>query len=487
LSAVRVNVLANLAGQGWAAALQLLLVPLYLHFLGVEAYALVSLYMVLLATLQIFDLGLGQTLNRELARARGLDAEASGVRDLARTIELAYWGIVLAVCGVLLAVAPFLVPYRLVAAMMIVLAALQWPALLYASGLMGLQEQVHANALRIGIATVAAAGSALVLWLVSPTLVALFAWQIVAAAAGVALYWRVFHARLPRAAAPPRFRPELLRGVWRFAASASALTITAVVLTQGDKWILVQLLSLETYGYFALAWTAASAFALLGMPVFGAIYPRFSALAARGERDAEIALYHLATQALAAGLAPLALILALHAENVLALWTGDAVAAGRAAPLLSVLVLGSLLNALAYPPYAWELAHGRTRAFLVFNLAAIALALPAVWWLAASIGAMGAALVWFALNSAYLLVVIPVIHRRMPGGEGLRWLATGVAAPLGAAAALLFAARWALPAPQGPVALLALLAAATLAAACAAPATRALLRGALRFPGTAPR
>ena len=465
--------------------LQLLLVPLYLHFLGVEAYALVSLYMVLLATLQIFDLGLGQTLNRELARARGLDADPAGVRDLARTIELAYWAIVLAVCGVLLAAAAFLVPYKLVAAMMIVLAALQWPGLLYASGLMGLQEQVLANALRIGIATVAAAGSAIVLWLVSPTLTALFAWQIVAAAVGVALYWCAFHARLPPAAVRPRFRPGLLRGVWRFAAGASALAITAVVLTQGDKWILVRQLSLETYGYFALAWVAASALGMLGTPVFAAIYPRFSALVARGERAGEIALYHLATQALTAGPAPLALLLALHAEAVLALWTGDAAAAARAAPLLSVLVLGSLLNALNCPLYAWELAHGRTRAYLVFNLVAIALALPAVWWLADSIGAMGAALVWFALNAAYIVVLSPLIHRRLPHGEGLRWLARGVAAPLAAAAATLVAARWVLPAP-GPFALLVLLAAATLAAACAAPATRALLRDALSR-GTAPR
>jgi O-antigen/teichoic acid export membrane protein len=487
VSTVRVNVLANLAGQGWSAALQLLLVPLYLHVLGVEAYALISLYVVLITTLQVFDLGLSQTLNRELALARGRDAAAVDARDMARTIEIAYWVIVLGVCGVLLAAAPFLVAYKLVVAMMIVLAALQWSSGLYQSGLMGLQEPVLANALRIGIATTATAGSALVLWLVSPTLAALFAWQIAAASLGVALFFRAFHGLLPPAPAPARFRPELLRAVWRFAAGASALTITAVLLTQADKWILVQRLSLETYGYYALAWTAASALGLLSAPVFAAIYPRFSTLFARGERDAEVALYHLATQALAAGLAPLALVLALHAEAVLALWTGDAAIASRAAPLLSVLVMGSLLNALAHAPYAWQLAQGRTRALVVFNLVAIAIALPAVWWLADTIGAMGAALVWFALNAGYLLVLIPLVHRRLPLAERLRWLARDVAAPLGAAAALLWLARWLVPAPSNPFALLALLAAATLAAALAAPATRALLLGAARSLGTARR
>ena len=82
MTTVRTNILANLAGQGWSALLQLLLLPLYLHFLGVEAYGIVSLYVVLITSVQIFDLGLAQTLNRELARWRGRPERTAEVRDL---------------------------------------------------------------------------------------------------------------------------------------------------------------------------------------------------------------------------------------------------------------------------------------------------------------------------------------------------------------------------------------------------------------------
>ena len=41
MTTVRTNILANLAGQSWSALLQLLLLPLYIHFLGIEAYGTV--------------------------------------------------------------------------------------------------------------------------------------------------------------------------------------------------------------------------------------------------------------------------------------------------------------------------------------------------------------------------------------------------------------------------------------------------------------
>ena len=41
VTTVCTNILANLAGQGWSTFFQLLLLPLYIHFLGIEAYGTV--------------------------------------------------------------------------------------------------------------------------------------------------------------------------------------------------------------------------------------------------------------------------------------------------------------------------------------------------------------------------------------------------------------------------------------------------------------
>ena len=206
------NIFANIAGQGWAAAMGLLLVPLYVALLGVEAYGLIGVYATLQASLQMLDLGLSQTMNRQLAHYQAFPEKAGEARDFVRTVEVGYWGIGLAIGGVVAAAAPLLarhwlkvgaLPVSTVERAIVIMgavAALQWPLSFYEGGLMGLQRQVLFNGLKIGIATFAGAGAALVLWLVSPTITAYFTWQIVVAALNVTLL-----AVVP-VALPPRVR-----------------------------------------------------------------------------------------------------------------------------------------------------------------------------------------------------------------------------------------------------------------------------------------
>jgi len=465
---------------------------LYLHFLGVEAYALVTLYIVLLTTVQIFDFGLAQTLNRELARAYGIDNCAADMGDTVRTIEITYWVVVIAICCALALAAPLFSSHLVNPAtlsrdtvqrtitIIFTVIALQWPVSLYQSGLMGLQEQIRANILRIGLATFGAAGSVLVLWLVSATIVAFFAWQLVAAAVSVAVTRYVFHSRMPRRRNAARFRPELLWRISRFAAGVSALTLVSVVLTQGDKWILVKRLPLTVFGYYALAWTVANALSLLTAPVFAAIFPRFSSLIARGERTALLALYHRATQAITVGIAPIALLLSLCSDDVLLAWTGNGEVAYFAGPLLGVLALGTLLNSLAHPPYASALAHGHIGSFLKVNLLSAAVAIPAVWLLTPAFGAMGAALMWFTVSAVNFVVAVPLAHRMLPREERVRWLLCDIALPLVAAVAVITTARLILPTIPGRIelilALIVALAFAMAASFAAAPALWTLIR-----------
>ena len=71
--------------------LQMACVPLYIRFLGVEAYGLIGFYLMLQAILQVLDLGLSPTMNREMARYSVQPEKADEARDLVRTLELGYW------------------------------------------------------------------------------------------------------------------------------------------------------------------------------------------------------------------------------------------------------------------------------------------------------------------------------------------------------------------------------------------------------------
>ncbi|HKO59212.1 MAG TPA: oligosaccharide flippase family protein, partial [Thermoanaerobaculia bacterium] len=140
---MRTNFLANLAGTGWAALLQLVFTPVYVRLLGPEAYGLIGFLVLLQAVLQVFDLGITPTVSRYVAQASVRPESAGDARDLVRTLELAYWAMAVVIGALLFAGAGLLATRWLhgrtlppqdvreaLMAMALVLAV-QWPVAFY--------------------------------------------------------------------------------------------------------------------------------------------------------------------------------------------------------------------------------------------------------------------------------------------------------------------------------------------------------------------
>src|SRR5246500_5984874 len=108
ISGFKLDLAANFVGVGWSALVQIACVPVYLRFLGVEAYGLIGFYLMLQAILQVLDLGLSPTMNREMARYSVQPEKADEARDLVRTLEAGYWLIGLVLGVALLAAAPWI-------------------------------------------------------------------------------------------------------------------------------------------------------------------------------------------------------------------------------------------------------------------------------------------------------------------------------------------------------------------------------------------
>ena len=103
------NVLANLAGSVWIAALTLLITPIQIHLLGIEAYGLIGFIATLQVVVSVLDFGLSSTITREIAADHSPGHKASG--DLLRTAVLIYWGIA-AIIGVVMALLAGAVAHR---------------------------------------------------------------------------------------------------------------------------------------------------------------------------------------------------------------------------------------------------------------------------------------------------------------------------------------------------------------------------------------
>jgi O-antigen/teichoic acid export membrane protein len=491
------NIIANFAGRAWSALMMLAFLPFYIRFLGIESYGLIGVFISLTALLSVFDMGLSTTLSRQLASLSANDGSEQEARDLVRTFELIYWGIGILLGGGIALMAPLIARNWLSAQGMAVesveqailimglIVALQWPNSLYSGGLIGLQRQVLLNAIRVVIGTLQAGGAVLVLWLVSPTILAYFFWQVLIGALQTAVVAAWLWKSLPGPAVPV-FRKILLASNWRFAGGVTGITLLVTVLTQTDKIVLSKLLPLESFGYYSLAATVAGALNYISNPIFAALFPRFTQAIGGGNEKEVALLYHKGSQLMAALVSPLWICLALFSEELLMLWLRDAPTVARIHLLVSLLATGTALNALVTLPYALQLAHGWTGLSFYKNLISVAVFVPVLFWLISRYGAVGAALAWIGLNASYFLIEVPLMHRRLLRGSMGRWYLKDVGLPVVLCLGIGLVARLAMPPGLPPYAgLLWIVSALALSFLCvtlAMPHTREWVRQPA-FPG----
>jgi O-antigen/teichoic acid export membrane protein len=446
------NLFAGITNSAWTAIVGLAATPFYLKYLGIEAYGLVGFFITLLALLQLLDLGLSPAISREVARARARGwTDALGVRSLLRSLELMNWGIAL-LLGALVIVSAnwigrrWLQSNRLAAddvvhaiMLMGVVVAARWSIGLYMGALMGAQRVVVASVIAIAVTTISAVGAVFVLAFVSPTIHAFFVWQ---AAMGlvyvVVMRWSAWRALGGRQGS--RFDREAILGIWRFSAGLTGVTFSGVILSQLDKVLLSRLVGLDGFGRYMLSTTLAGGLYLLVTPIFNVMYPRFSELVARDDMEGLGELYGLGTRFTGTLLFPVAATVALYASPLVHLWTGNAALATSAAPVVSLLILGSAIHGVMYFPYALQLAFGRPRLALTINAVLILLMVPLTVALTLSYAEIGAAIAWLILHICYLVLGAWLTHRGLLTGQGMRWVVRDIGIPLCASVFVIFVA-----------------------------------------------
>ncbi|MGR0481943.1 MAG: lipopolysaccharide biosynthesis protein [Candidatus Electronema sp. V4] len=453
MTLLKKNIIANFGGNIWTGLMSLVFVPLYIRFMGIEAYGLMGLFAALMGLFALLDMGLSTTLNREMARLSVQQDKAQDMRDLLRTLEIPYWLVAVLIAVIVMMASPF-IAYHWVKAkdlspdsvrnavmLMGLCAAFQWPTSFYSGGLMGLQRQVLLNGINVAMATFRGAGAVLILWLISPTVEAFFFWQLAVSAVHIGLIVFFMWRSLPAAAARPRFRRELLRTIWRFAAGMTGITITVIFLMQLDKIILSRMLSLEMFGYYTFANVVAMTLYRFISPVFSAAYPKLTCLVEQGAEEEITKLYHQSAQLVSVLVLPAALVVAFFSKELLLLWTQSPATADNAHLLVTILVLGTACNGLMNIPYTLQLAYGWTRFAFTVNIVSVLLLVPLMIVLATRYGAVGAASVWLLLNAGYIFTSLPLMHRRLLPTEKWQWYFEDVGRPLFAAAVVCLIGR----------------------------------------------
>jgi O-antigen/teichoic acid export membrane protein len=452
MASVKRNIVANYLGSGWGALMGLVFVPIYIHYLGMEAYGLIGVFAILQAWLSLLDMGMTPTLNREMARFTAGAHTFQSILDLLRSLELVCFAIAALIGIVIWLSASWLSTHWLQAeqlpaeevaraiAIIGFVVSLRFVEGLYRGAILGLQEQVWLSAVGAALATLRWGGAALVLMWASPSIEAFFVWHGLVSAVTIFVFYSVVHRHMPESGVRARFSWIQLKSIRGFAAGMMATTLLSLLLMQIDKVILSRMLSLEMFGYYTLAGTVAAVLYQLTGPITQAYYPRFTELLTSGDIAGLIYLYHQGAQLVSVMIVPAALMLAFFAENILLLWTGNAVLAQNAAPLLVLLVLGTMLNGLMHIPYMLTLAYALPGIAVRQNVVAVVLLVPAILWATPRYGAIGAAWIWFILNAGYVLLGMHYLHRHLLTQEKWRWYCLDIGLP--AWVVVVVAASW---------------------------------------------
>lgn len=438
------NILATYASQIYVTLIGIVMVPLYVRYMGAEAYGLVGFFAMLQAWFQLLDMGLTPTMARETARFNGGASDALSLRRLLRALEgifisIAVLGGAAMMTGSDVIATNWLnvkqlqlseVQYAIV--LMAIIMALRWVAGLYRGAINGFERLVWLSGFNIAIAT---ARFVLVIPIFiyignSPT--QFFSYQLVVAVCELLVLVLQTYRLLPKVPTGQRtpWQWEPLRGVLKFALSVAFTSSVWVFVTQTDKLVLSKILPLADYAYFTLAVLMASGVMIVSGPISGALLPRLTKLSAEGDDAGLIRLYRNATQLVGVIAIPVALVLAFFSKQVLWAWTGDAEITRIASPVLTLYALGNGVLAFGAFPYYLQYAKGDLKLHLIGNALFVVLLIPVLIWATFKYGVMGAGWAWLGTNLIYFLIWVPNVHRHFMKGLHVQWLLHDVAMPM---------------------------------------------------------
>ena len=441
---VKRHILANYLGSAWVGIIQIAFVPLYIKYLGIEAFGLIGVYASLQVLLSLLNIGLTPTMTRELARFKAGVNSIGQVRELLRTVETIFLCIGLLLVMSIFAVAPWIARDWLVlrslpedsviAAVRVMgaIVAIRFVSSLYRGVLTGMQELTWLNLSSAFFATIQAAGVLLVLIWIAPTIDAFFIFQGSIALVELFVMFRKSW-RLLLFPAGAHFSIAALRSIWRFSSGLAIISFFALLLMQTDKVLLSRMLPLSEFGCYSLASMLAGSLGLLVLPIASVAYPRLSELAALGDRPRLVEAYRQFSQWMTLIVVPFAMVLAIFSEFILSLWVRDPLVVGATAPLLTLLTVGYALNGLMSIPSNLQVALGHSRSLVMSYGVILLVFVPALYFGVSSFGVFAAGYVWIAMNAACLLVAVLLMHRSfLRIRDKLRWYWSDVVQPAGA-------------------------------------------------------
>ncbi|RCU43297.1 polysaccharide biosynthesis protein [Corallincola holothuriorum] len=435
------NIVCNYVSQIYVTIIGIVLLPMYIKYMGSEAYGLIGFFAMLQVWFNVLDLGLTPTIARETARYRAGALSKLEFSQLYRALSMIFLSIAVVGGGVLfllsesvatkwlniesLSISDVIIAVQVMA----ISVALRWITGLYRGVVSGSEELVWLSGFNVIVATLRFVGVFFSMWHYGFTPIVFFVHQFCVALlenTGLALKTRELLPRKKDLNEKIGWSFEPIKPTLKFSLTIAFTASVWVFVTQTDKLVLSGILSLEDYGYFTLAVLVANGIIVIGGPISSAIMPRMARLHAENKHTEMIKVYRKATKLVSIIAGTTAITLIATAKPLLIAWTGDEYLASQAAPILRLYAAGNLFLSISAFSYYIQYAKGNLRYHLIGNLGLVVILIPCVILAAVNFGSLGAGYVWLSMNALFFLCWVAYVHHKLEPNLHLKWLISDV-------------------------------------------------------------
>lgn len=399
------NVVSNYLAMVWMGGVNLLLIPVYLRYLGGGHWGIVAICLAMQAVFGLLDAGLSQIMPRDIARRDGKERARSYL-----IYERAYWALGLIGFFVGQLCVPLLMAHWFVfdvsqseeLELSLRLVFIQFVFVLANSANAGYwngtQQQRLANIRQcaFGTAKHLLALSLLVFWQARP-------WVYIASFAGVsALEWWCNRRQIRNALDAGGLAPLTLSDFKVLMQEAGALILAVLIgmaAVQTDRIVLSGAVDARSFGVYVIVANMGLVFMQLNYPLTRAFMPK---LASKADGERKLFAWLLAGAAVSSALP--ALVLGVFAPWVLRVWLGNDVATELGVVPLRLILMAVVLNAGYQVIYQKILLEGAARLTLKINMCALLLVVPACILLVPKIGIAAGGVAWVLLTLVQLVL-----------------------------------------------------------------------------------
>lgn len=425
------NVVWNLVGTVFPLFVGIFTIPYLIRELGVDRFGVLSIAWMVIGYFSLFDLGLGRAVTQLISERLG-GPDQSSIPELIGTSLGLMTGF--SMLGGL--VAWLLVPYLVQSVFVIpeaiqedvdksfYILALSIPVVVISSAFRAVLEAYQRfyvlNVIKVLLGIFTFAGPLIVLQ-ISNSLTAVVIALVIAR-----LICTFAYARLCKGIVPDwnklRFMLRHIKGLISFGGWMTITNIVSPMMVYFDRFFIGAIASVAAVSYYTVPYEIVTKLLAVPTAIAAVLFPALALTLASDAAKSRLLFEHGVKYTFLALLPPVFLIV-VFAEPALTIWLGQEFAI-KSTPVLQLLAIGVLVNALGYIPFALIQANGRPDITAKIHLIELPFYIVLLWLAIRMDGINGAAVAWVVrvcVDALFLFwFSMRIFHRELE--DWIRWI-----------------------------------------------------------------